>query len=177
MITNRVSLASVGLFLFAITLHSAPSAAQGNPNLIDRLTVIEGHGNGVALGFPTVVASNTAGTVKGDPFGIAEYTTVWVGDPKSVSVNQFGGECARGSGEVQLTTPSGDTLTLALAGTKCSPGIKTTLIKGTYVVNAAFVIIDGTGRFSSARGTGNVVLGLYPDLEAYLHIDGTIKLR
>ncbi len=89
----------------------------------------------------------------------------------SWSTNAAGGLCVRGSGSVVLTAPDGSTIVMRQVGLSCHPAeIGNNLLDaGTYL------IVDGTGRFSAATGTGNVVTG-FKNGQASIHLDGNIIL-
>jgi hypothetical protein len=105
--------------LVTVLFLSTQAFAQPEPNVLERLTVIEGNGSGTGGGFVTNFAS---GTIKGEPFGIATFSARWQAAVETVSSNGGSGKCFRGTGEVVLTTPSGDTLTLSQSGLTCEVG-------------------------------------------------------
>ncbi len=143
-----------------------------NANQLSGLSGLSAEGAGT---FVTLSPSQvTSGTAKGEPFGVATYQTTWNPAFDSVSTNGSGGNCIRGSGNVILTTPNGDTITLEYASTECDTGG----VIGHVAVRGAYLVTSGTGRFSGATGGGNVVWATYsntPGSPAFLHIDGNIK--
>jgi hypothetical protein len=154
--------------MFALPIAIGQSTGSVNASHFAGLTELRDEGSGVG-GF--VDNSNfSSGTVKGEPFGIATYTTTWSNSLDSLSGNGSGGVCERGSGTVVLTTPSGDQLTLSQSGLSCTiqigPGFED---DGTFLITAA------TGRFTGYTGAGSVVTGVYPNGLAFLHIGGSVK--
>ncbi len=115
----------------------------------------------------------TEGVVKGDVFGIARFEASFNNSHSwwSYTENGSGGTCVRGSGSVVLRTPDGSKIVMQQAGLSCNPAENPTnlLDAGTYL------IVGGTGRFSGATGTGNVVTG-FKNGYASIHLDGNIIL-
>lgn len=163
----KVTLLTLCIML-ALPIAIGQSTGSVNASLIAGLTELRGEGTGVG-GF--VDDSNfSSGTVKGEPFGTATYTTTWNNSPDSHSGNGSGGHCARGSGTVVLTMPNGDQLTLSQSGLSCEigagPGFED---DGTFLITAA------TGRFTGYTGAGSVITGVYPNGLAFLHMGGSVK--
>lgn len=168
------SVKSIGMLL-ALVLYCCVTAGQSqnvSPSVLNGLTHFKA--DGVGTGVPGIVSSS-AGTAKGEPFGIATYTTSFTVDFSSTGPNGTpGGTCqTRASGTITLTTPSGDSIYLQQAGSHCQ-----TSNDNNRVDTAGYVITGGTGRFVNASGTGNAFTA-YTSLDGptFLHIEGNIQMH
>jgi hypothetical protein len=148
--------------LFAVTM-----TAQSNP--LAGLTKL--HANGAGTG-------NTAaatGTLIGDPMGMATFTFSFNVALETLTSNGQGGNCDRGSGNLIMTAADGSTIQMQHAGLSCNTGVG---VASPATSNLTYIITSGTGRFSDATGTGNVVVGQYhPAQVVLIHFDGNIKFR
>jgi len=167
----------VKLLLFAVLL-STPVTLLAQTEDIDAsplkgLKVLKADGVGKATSAPDPSMHIAEGVVKGDVFGIAVFKATFNNSKYwwSFTDNGSRGACVRGSGSVVLTTPDGSQIVMQQAGLSCNPAADPTnlLDAGTYL------IVDGTGRFSGATGTGNVVTG-FKNGYASIHLDGNIIL-
>jgi hypothetical protein len=157
------------VFLLAAITLSAQTAAI-DPSVLVGLTRLEGDGVGT---FNASGSTHTStGVAKGDVFGIASFTASFRDDPSSFSGNGSGGSCVRGSGSIVLTTGTGSTITMQQAGLSCD----TSADPNNLTDNATYLIVGGTGQFSGATGTGNVVTG-FQSAQVVIHVDGNIILK
>jgi len=92
------------------------------------------------------------------------------------TTNGQGGNCSTTSGNITITAADGSTIQMQHAGTSCNTGPGTV---GGAVNVVGYVITGGTGRFSNASGTGNVVEGAVNAAGGvtYIHFDGNIDLH
>lgn len=171
---NRTRLA---VLLVIIALVTTVSLARG-PNGLAELIPLKADGVGTetsATSFPTV---STAGTVRGEPFGTASFTTTYNTNAATAESNGTGGQCTRGTGPITLTTSDGSTLTLWQVVTDACAATAAGIDPASQTLNGAYIITGGTGRFQGATGTGNVVQGIYGQFAgspAFLHIDGNLQ--
>jgi hypothetical protein len=156
----------------ALVVNPAMGQSSVDANQLAGLTNLSAEGVGTYVSNAPVQVSS--GSAKGEPFGVATYVTTWNAALDSATTNGSGGNCIRGSGNVTLTTPNGDTLTLQYGSLECDTGS----VIGQFAVQGAYRITSGTGRFTGATGTGNIVWAVYnniPGSPASLHIDGNIR--
>jgi hypothetical protein len=183
------------LFLLcgALSLSAASAFAQTiDPNALNGLTHFSADGVGTtpACGSSDQTPCTSAGTAKGEPFGIASYSTLINVNTNDTfnPTNGSDGRCRpRASGTITLTTPSGDTISLRTAASHCD-AFFVAATDGAFpwvLDSGSYTISGGTGRYSTAVGTGTfsvayspitsiTALGPFP---AYLHINGNIKLH
>jgi hypothetical protein len=144
------------LLWLALVSPALGQSGSVDPNQLAGLTNLSAEGAGIYVNNspgPQV----TSGSAKGEPFGVATYVTNWNAALDSISTNGSGGNCLRGSGTVTLTTPNGDTLTLEYGSLECDTGS----VIGRFAVQGGYRITSGTGRFTGATGTGNIVWAVY----------------
>ncbi len=165
-------------FLLFTVLLSTPvtllaQAEDTDASRLERLKVLKADGVGKSTSGSVPSMHIAEGVVKGNVFGIARFKATFNNSNSWWSYTENGsrGTCVRGSGPVFLTTPDGSTIEMQQAGLSCNPAADPTnlLDAGTYL------IVGGTGRFSGATGTGNVVTG-FKNGQASIHLDGNIIL-
>jgi hypothetical protein len=153
------------LLMTAVTLSAQSEDMRTSP--VGGMQVLNVNGVGTATG--SGLTHTSVGVVKGTVFGAAKFTASLSDDRWSLSGNGSGGACVRGSGSIVLSTPDGSTLTMQQAGLSCNPWKD----PNNLIDNAAYLIVGGTGRFSGAAGTGNVVTGIMSG-QTCIHFDGNI---
>jgi hypothetical protein len=166
---------TVAGFLTLIFAAAIMAQTSGGASSLERLIPFEVTGAG------TGGTNASSGIAKGDPVGVATYTTTFSNAGDSLTTNGGGGFCIRGSGAVILTTSSGSVLYLEQVGLNCNTsmggGGSNATDNATFVINPTL----STGRFAGATGTGTVVTGQYGVVTgtgpAFLRIDGILKLN
>jgi hypothetical protein len=149
----------------------ASTLVHGQNNLNNLIAgIIKLQADGAGAG-DTSVAS---GTLRGDPVGVS----TWVFD--YTIVHPFDGECVEGTGHFVITTANGSTLNLSLAGPSCNAALGGPPPGSPGTSNLTYVVAGGTGRFTNALGTGNLVLTTYNNgapNAVYVHLDGNLDLH
>jgi hypothetical protein len=140
-------------------------------NPLAGLTVLSADGIG------TGNSGVATGTLRGNPFGSANWTYTVLGGGGQTTNGQ-GGNCNFQTGNITITDSDGSTLVMQFGGDSCNTGVGPT---SPAVDNVAYIIISGTGRFSNAAGGGNVTLSAYnpnsTTAPVYIHFDGNINLH
>jgi hypothetical protein len=158
------------LLIAAVTLSA--QTEEIDPSVLEGLKVLKGDGVGKLATSPSPLTHVSLGVVKGDIFGVANFKASFSVEPWSGSGNGSGGGCIRGSGPIVLTTRSGSVITMQQAGLSCDTGADPNILTD----NGTYLIVEGTGRFSGATGTGNVVTG-FKNGQVGIHFDGGIVLE
>jgi hypothetical protein len=102
----------------------------------------------------------SSGTLSGVPNGT--YTATWTILWKQSTSNGQGGFCAPAAGTTTLSVPALGTLTKAEQGTVCEVGATGADVEHT-LTNGTFTVGGGTGRLTSATGSGTVAFDQKPD--------------
>ncbi len=163
------------VMLMILALVPVLAVAQGGQ--VSGLIVFKAEGVGTMTVTNVGQGVATSGTLRGDPIGFAEYTSVYSTDAIA-ETNGTGGICTRGTGPVVITTADGSTLDLRQVAFGCATSAPQNP-NNWQTSNGTYLVTGGTGRFQGATGAGTIVLGIYGNnagSPAFVHIDGNIRL-
>lgn len=168
-----------GLFTFAVTIGSAGANDQAVTNL-------DGYGMGTVVGFEnkntvgfvsvTYVGEGNA-TVLGKFDFLAKLAVRW----DTPMPNGSGGYCAPASGYSTHETSDKSTVVMNFTGTFCEASQQAFATETLphmpappFTYTGTYLIVDGTGRFRGASGSGSITGSTDQNLKLTVIVDGKI---